>query len=188
MAQILPTCPRNRRQAETRALLIQIILFSGPGHTLCPEHVCHRSWERKMIHQSKSIVLATILAASVPVATVAETIGQGSFMANCAVCHGADGKGNGPFLDFMKNAPSDLTQISERNGGRFPIETVYQIIADTDQQRAHGTSEMPIWGNRFNADVIAEEGEYGTGASGLPTAQARILELVYFLATIQEPN
>ncbi len=107
-------------------------------------------------------------------------------MANCAACHGTDGAGNGPILDFLKNAPSDLTKLSERNGGQFPFERVYEVIADADQNRGHGTSEMPIWGNRFNADVIDQEGEYGAGGGGVPTAQSRILELVFFLATIQE--
>jgi hypothetical protein len=29
--------------------------------------------------------------------------------------------------------------------------------------------------------------EYGTGGSGIPTAQSRVLKLVFYLATIQEP-
>lgn len=141
----------------------------------------------KMICQSKTIAMAMMLGAAVPSTSFAESIGEASFMSNCAVCHGADGKGNGPIVDFLKSAPSDLTMISAHNGGMFPIENVYQVIADTDLQRAHGTNEMPIWGNRFNSEVIAQEGEYGSGSSGQQTAQARILELVYFLATIQEP-
>lgn len=135
----------------------------------------------------KSCLAAMSLALLAPNSLLAQDpIGQGAYMANCAVCHGANGNGNGPIVDFLKSAPSDLTKISERNGGVFPIEQVYAVIADAEQNRAHGTSEMPIWGNRFNADIIAQEGEYGTGHSGVPTAQARILELVYFLATIQE--
>lgn len=139
-----------------------------------------------MIRYIKSIPAAMVIILAIPNASIAQDIGQASFMANCAVCHGADGKGNGPILDFLKAAPSDLTTLSAQNGGQFPIERVYDVIADVDQVRAHGVSDMPVWGNRFNAEVIAQEGEFGSGASGVPTAQFRILELVYFLATIQE--
>ena len=129
----------------------------------------------------------TALLIALPSLSLAQdAIGQKAFMANCGVCHGADGRGNGPIVDFMKSAPSDLTKIAERNDGRFPVQAVYDVIADAERNRAHGTSEMPVWGDRFNMDVIAAEGEYGTGDSGVPTAQARILELVFFLATIQE--
>lgn len=131
---------------------------------------------------------AMAIALAVPATSAAEEIGEASFTANCAVCHGANGSGNGPILDFLKSAPSDLTRLSERNGGQFPFKRVYEIIADADQIRGHGTSEMPIWGNRFNADIIAQEGEFGAGASSMPTAQSRVLELVFYLATIQEPQ
>jgi mono/diheme cytochrome c family protein len=141
-----------------------------------------------MIHHAKHVFSAMAIILALPSASVAQEIGEASFMANCAVCHGANGTGNGPILDFLKNAPSDLTGLSERNGGQFPFKRVYEVIADADQNRGHGTSEMPIWGNRFNADIIAQEGEYGSGGSGMPTAQSRVLELVFYLATIQEPS
>ncbi len=139
-----------------------------------------------MFSYPKYVLSAMAIAVAVPSASSAQEIGEGSFLANCAACHGADGKGNGPIVDFLKSAPSDLTEISMRNGGQFPIKRVYEVIADADQTRGHGTSEMPIWGNRFNADIVSQEGDYGTGGSGMPTAQSRVLELVFFLATIQE--
>ena len=139
-----------------------------------------------MIPSAKNLLSAIAIILTVPVVSVAEEIGEAAFMANCAVCHGADGKGNGPILDFLKAAPSDLTKLSERNGGQFPFQRVYSVIADVEQSRGHGTSEMPIWGNRFSAEIIAQEGEYGNGVSGIPSAQSRILELVFFLGTIQD--
>ena len=126
------------------------------------------------------------ITAATTAALSQESIGQQEFMTNCAVCHGADGKGDGPILDFLKDAPSDLTRISARNGGQFPFQTVYDTIADVESNRAHGTSEMPVWGDRFNLSIIAQEGEFGAGSGGMPSARARILELVFYLATIQE--
>ena len=134
-----------------------------------------------------STITAVALTLTMPSMSAAQEIGKASFLGNCAVCHGADGAGNGPILDLLKSAPSDLTGLSKRNGGQFPFERTYEILANADQVSGHGTSEMPIWGARFNAEAIAQEGEYGAGNSGIPTAQSRILELVFFLATIQEP-
>ncbi|WP_172429199.1 c-type cytochrome [Mameliella alba] len=142
--------------------------------------------EEIMLKSAKIVFPVLLGFLSLPVAALSQEIGKEAFQANCAVCHGTDGKGGGPILDYLKSAPSDLTRISERNGGQFPAQQVYDLIADAGQTRAHGTSEMPIWGNRFNAEIIAQQGEYGSGQTDMPSAQARILELVFFLATIQE--
>lgn len=133
-----------------------------------------------------SILAAAILSLTASASVGEGTIGQDEFMSNCAVCHGIDAKGNGPILDYLKNAPSDLTQISARNGGQFPFQDIYDTIADVDSNRAHGTSEMPVWGDRFNMEVIAVEGEFGSASSNVPSARTRILELVFYLATHQE--
>ena len=131
-------------------------------------------------------VAGSMILASASVSLGEEAIGKAEFMSNCAVCHGDDGKGNGPILDYLKDAPADLTQIAARNGGRFPFQDVFDTIADVDSNRAHGTSEMPVWGNRFNMEVIAVEGEFGSSTSRMPSARSRILELVFYLATIQQ--
>ena len=39
---------------------------------------------------------------------------------NCAVCHGDDGKGNGPYAPELKAQPADLTQLAKKNNGAFP--------------------------------------------------------------------
>jgi len=41
----------------------------------------------------------------------------------------------------------DLTSIAKRNGGVFPVDRVMMNIDGRAMPRAHGTSEMPIWGN-----------------------------------------
>ena len=139
------------------------------------------------MNRIQTAILAAALVAAGPGASLAEdSIGEAEFMKNCAVCHGADGAGNGPILDFLKAAPADLTTISARNGGQFPFQVIYDTIADVESNRAHGTSEMPVWGDRFNMEIIAVEGEFGTNGSSIPAARARILELVFYLASIQQ--
>ena len=46
--------------------------------------------------------------------------------------------------------PADLTRISARNGGTFPLARISRIIAGEQLPRGHGTSEMPVWGPIFS--------------------------------------
>jgi mono/diheme cytochrome c family protein len=77
-------------------------------------------------------------------------IGKADFQSSCASCHGADGKGKGPVSDQLKVPPADLTSLAKNNNGVFPVATVYEIIDGRKMVSAHGTPEMPIWGQRFN--------------------------------------
>src|ERR1035441_8811208 len=46
----------------------------------------------------------------------------------CAVCHGPDGKGNGPAASALKVKVADLTQLSRQNNGKFPTLHVKNIL------------------------------------------------------------
>ncbi len=80
-------------------------------------------------------------------------IGKAEFQSSCASCHGADGKGKGPVSGQLKTAPSDLTMLTKTNNGVFPTNAVYETIYGSKSVPAHGTREMPIWGERFNPIV-----------------------------------
>lgn len=113
-----------------------------------------------------------------------QSIGKMEFQKNCASCHGVDGKGNGPFVEFLKQTPPDLTLLSKKHGGVYPQAKVYEWIRDPQRIRAHGTQEMPIWGDRYSREIIEQYGpDYaGPGSS----VQERILELVFYIGTIQQ--
>ncbi len=101
--------------------------------------------------------------------------GPNLYKAYCAVCHGADAKGNGPMAMFLKTPPSDLTRISSRNHGMFPLEKVRRIIAGEDSVAAgHGTRQMPVWGPIFSQ--IAWDQDLG---------RVRIDNLARYLETLQ---
>jgi len=71
----------------------------------------------------------------------------------CAACHGREGRGDGPVSPALGEKPTDLTQITAaQGGGAFPFESVVEAIDGTRTVRAHGVSEMPIWGEVFHAD------------------------------------
>lgn len=86
-----------------------------------------------------------------PIKPVAASDAPAMFQTYCATCHGKAGKGDGPAAVALKKAPADLTKISERNGGKFPDVKVKRYIEGLDEVAAHGSRDMPIWGELFRS-------------------------------------
>jgi mono/diheme cytochrome c family protein len=99
--------------------------------------------------------------------------GSVSFVLNCAVCHGMDGRGKGPLADALKVAPVDLTLLAARHDGQFPAAKVSDVIRNGGAVLGHGSTEMPAWGEYF---AIKGEPE---------VARSRIADLVRYLESIQ---
>ena len=82
-------------------------------------------------------------------------------------------------MRYLVKTPSDLTQLSRRNGGVFPTQRVWETIdgrmsADIGP---HGSREMPVWGSVFRAeDPLAPEAYTRT----------RMAFVLDYLARIQE--
>jgi len=77
--------------------------------------------------------------------------GADLYKAYCATCHGVDGKGVGPMTEWLKIKAPDLTRLTLREGGKFPLARVQRIIAGEENITAgHGTREMPVWGPVFS--------------------------------------
>lgn len=100
-------------------------------------------------------LMISSLAAGFPTAARADDpdIGKSEFQSSCASCHGTDAKGKGPVSDQLKIPPPDLTMLAKSNNGIFPKDAVYESIDGSRKISAHGTREMPIWGERFNPIV-----------------------------------
>ena len=79
---------------------------------------------------------------------IASIQGPALYRAYCAACHGPEAKGNGPAASTLKFPPSDLTRISARNGGTFPLMRIERIISGEEERRGHGA--MPTWGPIFS--------------------------------------
>ena len=108
--------------------------------------------------------------------------GEQTFNAKCASCHGENAKGNSAEdLNLKLNAP-DLTLISERNKGQFPVSRVYAIIDGREVLQEHGTRTMPTWGDLFLSDTIWE----GCSQVDEQIVRGRILELILYLDSIQQ--
>jgi Cytochrome c len=66
------------------------------------------------------------------------------YTAYCAVCHGQDGKGNGPATEALKVPPPELTVLAQKNGGKYLSMRVASIIRGEAALPANGTKEMPV--------------------------------------------
>jgi mono/diheme cytochrome c family protein len=106
--------------------------------------------------------------------------GELEYQRNCAVCHGDDGRGDGIMRKYLTLRPANLRQLAKTNGGKFPFWEVYHKINGQSEVRAHGTREMPIWGDRFRAEAGSD------GKSALTQAAGRILSLTFYLEHIQD--
>jgi mono/diheme cytochrome c family protein len=114
-------------------------------------------------------------------------LGKREYDANCALCHGSSGKGDGDgsFLKMLRQTPPDLTTLTQRNGGVFPADRLYQTIEGA-QVPSHGTREMPIWGLVYQIRT----GDYYMGSETYdPDAfvRGRILSLVEYISRWQKP-
>ncbi len=110
-------------------------------------------------------------------------LGNKIYLAYCGSCHGQLARGDGPLAEHLKVAPSDLTRISQRNDGEFPYERIYKIIDGREESiLAHGSREMPIWGEAFRAFSFS-----APRGGGELTVRRKIEDLIQFLISIQDP-
>jgi mono/diheme cytochrome c family protein len=106
--------------------------------------------------------------------TVTPEVGRELFAANCASCHGPNGRGGGTLASQLRHEVPDLTTFAIRNGGMFPSVRVRRIIEGTGID-SHGTREMPVWGTVFRRQRVVSEA----------LATARIDAVTQFLESIQ---
>jgi mono/diheme cytochrome c family protein len=107
--------------------------------------------------------------------------GQAEYLDSCAVCHGPDGKGNGPMAEELITRPADLTVLSQKNKGAFPYNRVFAMIDGRYIVPGHGPREMPVWGRQFLAEDVKVFGQSG----GEIVTTERIHELAGYLESLQ---
>ena len=139
---------------------------------------------------SRALCAATVFAMSQSAIAVAqetpakfETVAT-EFVNSCASCHGEDGKGAGFLTRLFKGVnPGDLTQLAANNSGQFPFDKVFQVIDGRAEVAAHGDRKMPVWGDRYWEKATSE---YGPHELNVARARNRVLELVFYLQSIQK--
>lgn len=103
------------------------------------------------------------------------TKGKAHFDQYCASCHSEGGAG--PAADTLEVKPADLSQIiSRRKSKEFPVMEIARYIDGRQFVAAHGTREMPIWGEVFAQQEELSETEI----------KGKLGELIAYLISIQE--
>lgn len=111
----------------------------------------------------------------VPITNAPSNSGKEMFNSYCAVCHGKEGKGNGPAASAMKTPPTDLTLLAKNNGGKYPSSHVAAVIKGQAMTPSHGSQDMPVWGPLFSSISQGHEGQ----------VQQRITNLVTYIEGLQ---
>ncbi len=112
----------------------------------------------------------------VPIKPTSAASGQEMYKTYCAVCHGIDGKGNGPAAEALKVPPPDLTTLAEKNGGKYPAMKVSAVIRGDQMMPSHGSKEMPVWGNLF----------WSMSGGHSSEVQHRVTNLNHYLESLQK--
>ena len=88
----------------------------------------------------------------VPIAESEVGSGKQMFVDYCAACHGMDGTGNGPAASALNcKALPDLTTIAKRHNEKSAALEVQSVLRFGADSKAHGTSDMPVWGPLFRS-------------------------------------
>lgn len=111
----------------------------------------------------------------VPITDTPSNSGKEMYSSYCAVCHGANGKGDGPAASAMKSGPTDLTTLAQKNGGKYPAAHVAAVIRGQASLPSHGSEDMPVWGPLFSSLSQGHEAQ----------VQQRVSNLVQYIDTLQ---
>lgn len=86
-------------------------------------------WRRSLLHGIGMLILSGVPAVQAgPMALGAAVSGREGFMTYCAGCYGVSGKGDGVIAELLKITPENLTQMSVKNGGKFPRQRAIEVI------------------------------------------------------------
>ena len=99
-------------------------------------------------------ICATVLATTPAFSSSLEN-GKKEFMTYCAPCHGVSGKGDGPVAPELQKTPVDVTAYAGKNNGVFPGDKIRLMVDGRTMPRAHGTPQMPVWGQWFSYQATA---------------------------------
>lgn len=111
-------------------------------------------------------------------ATARSEDGRTLFLTYCSSCHGTSAHGDGPVAADLLTRPADLTQLATRTEGAFLAAMIQRMIDGRDRYiKAHGSVEMPIWGDAFKREGLSEE-----------AIKARIEAIVRYLRSIQQQS
>ena len=131
----------------------------------------------------KGLFVAVLgVAACVPgLGPVAHMQGAADFNELCAPCHGRSGRGDVPLAEGLDHAPADLTGLSARHGGEFPMAYVMSKIWGYEKGAAP-SDIMPKFEPLMEGKTVLVD----TGDGIQTPTPERLVEIANYLATLQE--
>lgn len=136
------------------------------------------------------LVAALLLAAAAPaLAAGPETVhqinkahpGYQLYRQYCGSCHGVFADGHGPVAQFLDPKPKNLTELYKEFGTPLATAKLISIIDGRDMIRAHGTSDMPIWGKHLYRSIPPNPGKEAMKRGTLQV-------IIEYLQTIQKKH
>lgn len=116
---------------------------------------------------------------NVPLQQTSAASGTQMYVTYCAACHGTKATGDGPAAQALKTRPVDLTLLSQKNNGVFPTNHVMSVLQFGVANPAHGSAEMPIWGDLFLS--------LNSSSQSAPTlVRQRVFNLTTYIKQIQK--
>ncbi|SEM98913.1 Cytochrome c, mono-and diheme variants [Gemmobacter aquatilis] len=127
-----------------------------------------------------------LLACLIPLAACrlpAQDVPSGAedFASFCAACHGEGGKGDGSVAETLEKRPADLTRLSQKNHGKFPMTRVMSKI--WGYAKAPDGTVMPQFAPLLDHDQIVL---FDSGDGIATPTPLRLVQLAEYLKTIQE--
>lgn len=127
-------------------------------------------------------VVLTLAAAPIR-AAAPEKVDEGAalrgeiiFSRYCATCHGTQGDGKGPLSGELRTSVPDLRVLASRNSGKFPFEKVLKSIDGRQSIGAHGTADMPAWGDALKS----------SDARGGDSVEQAVSNLAHYVWSLQK--
>ncbi len=112
----------------------------------------------------------------------AGSTGESLFQENCISCHGIAGQGDGPIAKQLNTAPADLTKISARRDGVWPMLEMMSII-DGYSRNTVPREDMPVFENFLDNEMV----EFDTGNGEAILVPSKLIEIVEYLEALQNP-
>lgn len=134
----------------------------------------------------RRLAVAAILAlAALPVgAQPSPSLGRAEYEANCALCHGPIGKGDGYYGKLLTIKVPDLSTYAQRNGGVFSVDRLFTLIDGREVTPGHGTRQMPIWGIDYTLQSQEKYRQF-PGHDTEQLVRIRILALIDHIYSLQ---
>jgi mono/diheme cytochrome c family protein len=107
--------------------------------------------------QVRWILVLSLLIATTNAASAESLRGREGYIRYCSACHGETANGQGPVANVMTPRPPALTKLRSKFGRPLRTRFVAYVMGDA-MPRAHGTSDMPVWG-KVLATPDGDDGE-----------------------------